>query len=581
MSEDKFPEVLTQDNCLPSASASAAVCTTVRRMAMKLTEKNSRSSFFSSLSQEVAAWYPFDRLSINLYDSESEVLCFFTAAEGTVVSALSTLREANQNTVAGRVINSKKPVVISNLLTQFHGELSQPMTDAGLNCTMAFPLIENKHIIGTLHCSFAEEPSYFMELIDFFAEIVPFVTIFLSHVLATERLQTQKNFVPLAHLPGAAASQEVVLFDTEAMREVMSIVNSVTALDVPIFITGETGTGKTLMAKYIHENSPRSGRHFIKVNCPSIAPTLIESELFGHIRGSFTGASGNRMGRIEMANQGTLFLDEVAELQPDMQSKLLQVIEEKAFERVGESSPTSVDFRLISATNKDIAQAVKENKLRRDFYYRLAAVNITLPPLRQREDDIPILFEFMTNRQASSLGLPQLTLPSKLMNELRNYSWPGNIREMRNVINRLLIQNIRQKITLESLREAMSANSLDIPVETPGAAPDNGLFYKAMPQHSSADEELNGSYPSPGQEPGPNSARSPENDEWDEAADAGTKSGKYANGPDSLKEIERKHIAKVIKECRGVIAGPDGAAARLGLPRSTLQHRMRKLGIQG
>lgn len=299
MAGDKFHETFAQDNGPPNASTSSAACATVRNMAVKLAEKNSRSSFFSSLSQEIAAWYPFDRLSINLYDSESEVLCFFTAAEGTVVSALSTLREANQNTVAGRVINSRKPVVISNLLSQFHGELSQPMTEAGLNCTVAFPLIENKNVIGTLHCSFAEEPSYFMELIDFFAELVPFVTIFLSHVLAKERLQTQKHFAPLAHLPGAAASQEVLLFDTDAMRSVMSVVNSVIALDVPIFITGETGTGKTMMAKYIHENSPRSAHHFIKVNCPSIAPTLIESELFGHIRGSFTGASGNRMGRIE------------------------------------------------------------------------------------------------------------------------------------------------------------------------------------------------------------------------------------------------------------------------------------------
>lgn len=583
MAAEKSHEGSTQDNSPANGSTSALVCTVVRNMAIKLAEKNSRSSFFSGLSKEIAAWYPFDRLSINLYDSESEVLCFFTAAEGTVVSALSTLREANQNTVAGRVINSRKPVVISNLLSQFHGELSQPMTEAGLNCTMAFPLIENKTVIGTLHCSFAEEPSYFMELIDFFVELVPFVTIFLSHILAKERLQSQRDLAPLAKLPGAVTSQEVVLFDTEAMREVMSVVNSVTALNVPIFITGETGTGKTLMAKYIHEKSPRSARHFIKVNCPSIPPSLIESELFGHIRGSFTGASSNRMGRIEMANQGTLFLDEVAELQPDMQSKLLQVIEEKAFERVGESSPTSVDFRLVSATNKDIAQAVKENKLRRDFYYRLAAVNITLPPLRKRGDDIPILFELLTNRQASTLGLPQLTLPSKLMNELRNYSWPGNIREMRNVINRLLIQNIRQRITMESLREAMSANSLDLPEQTPHSAPGNGFHHSATPQDGNAGTAMSAQYPYPGQAPGSASGSMsetiPESGEWDDPDEAG--SGKTAHGPDSLREVERKHIIKVIKDCRGVIAGPDGAAARLGLPRSTLQHRMRKLGIQG
>lgn len=234
---------------------------------------------------------------------------------------------------------------------------------------------------------------------------------------------------------------------------------------------------------------------------------------------------------------------------------------------MGESSPTSVDFRLISATNKNIAQAVKDNKLRPDFYYRLAAVNITLPPLRRREDDIPVLFELMTNRQASSLGLPQLTLPSKLMNELRNYSWPGNIREMRNVINRLLIQNISRKITLESLREAIQANSLDISEQPSAHPPANMLNYTALPQPDNGPEATTLS-------------RQALNKEAESESD-NTNARENNDGPGSLKDIERKHIIKVIKDCRGVIAGPDGAAAKLGLPRSTLQHRMRKLGIQG
>ncbi len=542
-----------------------SVLTVVRHIAIALTQKNSRSSFFTTLSQEISAWYPFDRLSINLYDSENEVLCFFTAAEGTIVSALSSRREANQNTVAGKVINTKKPVVISNLLSQFHGQLAQPMTDAGLNCTMAFPLMENNQIIGTLHCSFAEEPAYFMELINFMVELVPFIAIFLSHVLTTERLQNSRALPQVIKLPGVSANESLVLFDSDTMKEVMSVVNTAAPLNIPVFITGETGTGKTMLAKYIHENSPRASRNFIKVNCPSIAPNLIETELFGHARGSFTGAAHNRIGRVELAQQGTLFLDEVAELPPEMQSKFLQVIEEKEFERVGESTPISVDFRLIAATNQDIKQAVIENRLRRDFYYRLAVVHITLPPLRNRVEDIPILFEFLANKQANAMNLPQLTLPSKLMNELKNYYWPGNIREMRNVINRLLIKNITSKITLESIKEILAVNVINENLHNT-ANQDSNLTL--MPNHlpKNTTQGFTNNYTCH------ESTR-------DFSANEQILDKPLAGNPETLEEIERKHIVNTIKYCKGVIAGPEGAASKLGIPRTTLQHKMRKLGI--
>ncbi len=535
--------------------------TVVRRMAIILASKNNRSSFFSTLSEEIGYLYPFDRLSINLYDSESEVLCFFTAAEGTVVSALSSLREANQNTVAGKVINTRKPVVISNLLAQFHGKLAQPMTDAGLNCTIAFPLIENNNVIGTLHCSFAEEPTYFIEIIDFFAELVPFVTIFLSHVLTKERLQSSKIIPPLAHLPGAATTKDIVLFDSEAMRKVMATINSVAPLNIPVLITGETGTGKTLLAKYIHENSPRASRNFVKVNCPSIVPSLMESELFGHIRGAFTGANVSRIGRVELSQSGTLFLDEVAELPLEMQSKFLQVVEEKAFERVGESSQTSVDFRLISATNQDIPKAIANSKLRQDFYYRLAAVSIVVPPLRNRTEDIPILFEFMANSQAKTMGVPALTLPSKLMNELKAYSWPGNIREMRNVINRLLVQTTNKKINLEILREALADNSIQL--------------VSAHQQHLGSPKAPFGNAGETNCEDRTMTVKQRLEDTNKNYLDIFNPSS-----VDTLEDMERKYISQVVQSCRGIISGTDGAAAKLGIPRTTLQHKMRKLGIQ-
>ncbi|SHN65302.1 sigma-54 interaction domain-containing protein [Desulfovibrio litoralis] len=519
-----------------------AVLSTVKRMAITLSAKNTRSSFFSALSKEIAKIYPFDRLSINLYDSENEVLCIFTSAEGTVVSALSTLREANANTVAGRVISTRKPVVISNLLAQFHGELAQPMTEAGLNCTVAFPLIENQEIIGTLHCSFVEEPNFFMELIDFFAELVPFITVFLSHVLTKELLNQTKTFPAPVHLPGALAKQDLMLFGSENMQELMTHAKAVAALNIPVLITGETGTGKTLLARYLHNNSPRSEHNFVKVNCPSIAPNLIESELFGHVKGAFTGANMNRIGRIEFSQNGTLFLDEVAELPIEMQSKFLQVLEEKAFERVGENIQTRSDFRLISATNQNINQAISNNKLRQDFYYRLSTITIHLPPLRERIEDIPLLFEHLANIQANQLGLPQISLSSKLMDILKAHKWVGNIRELRNVTNRLLIQNTRSKITIENLQEILNDNVSNT--------------QKAQPTTPQAENTKNNTEQI--------EYRQEKND---------------SNDFQSLEQIERNHIIKTLKSCEGILSGTDGAAKKLGLPRTTLQNKMRKLGI--
>jgi transcriptional regulator with GAF, ATPase, and Fis domain len=330
----------------------------------------------------------------------------------------------------------------------------------------------------------------------------------------------------------AQADCEDFIFASATMRQFMKRVKAIAKLDVPVLLLGETGTGKTHLGQYIHCQSKRAKQQFVKVNCPALAPTLFESELFGHAKGAFTGASTKRVGRCELAHQGTLFLDEIAELSGEMQSKLLHLLDDRRFERVGESMTLSVDTRLIAATNVKVAEAVREGRLRSDFLHRLSVCVLELPPLRNRLEDIPVLTAFFIDRLSALYSLPRPLLSPGIILLLQRHSWPGNIRELRNVISRMLLQNcIGGAIGEADVEQAMNAVSL-------------------------ASEA-----PSP--QPGPSSA-----------------AGK-AVFPSSLDEVQRRHILHALAQTRGVISGPRGAAAMLGLPRSTLQYRMRKLGIDG
>lgn len=231
---------------------------------------------------------------------------------------------------------------------------------------------------------------------------------------------------------------ETRLLETRDMSGVMSVARKAAQLQIPVLITGETGTGKSMLARWLHRRSPRRSANFVKVNCPSLAPTLFESEMFGYAKGAFTGAHAKRVGRIEMAQNGTLFLDEIGELSPDMQSKLLQVMEENSFERVGEAVPVDVDMRVISATNINLPEALARGRLRRDLFYRLAAVVLHMPPLRQRKNDIPLLVTHFTTQFSRQCELRPPRLSKAVLRELYCHDWPGNIRELRNVITRIL-----------------------------------------------------------------------------------------------------------------------------------------------
>ncbi len=519
-----------------------------KELVMELSRATSRSTFFQSLSRLLQQQFAFDRLCINLYDPNSEMLSYFSAAEGTVVSSLSPVRKAEQNTVAGHVIATRKPVVITDIAQHFAESVLHPMAEAGLTTTMAFPLILNDNIFGTLHCSFVNKPDNLYAIMELFLELCPYVAVCLGSLLALEHLE-QGDMPSTLHLScPLPETSETFIFESPKMRRFMSMVNKIAQLDIPVLLLGETGTGKTHLARFIHAAGKRTKQNFVRVNCPALSTSLFESEIFGHAKGAFTGASTKRTGRIELAHDGTLFLDEIAELSQEMQSKLLHVLDEQCFERVGESVSLSVDARLVTATNVDVQQAMAQGKLRRDFYYRLSACTLELPPLRERPEDIPVLANFFINQLCAQHGLPKPRLTTKMTDCFLDHDWPGNIRELRNTLSKILLRNcIAGELTTEDIREILHEEG-------------DGIQRLKSLQPSPAGDAVSGS----------DSPR--------------TAPGHAHSAPDSparLEDLERQHILETLRRTRGVISGPKGAATLLDLPRSTLQHRMRKLGIDG
>jgi formate hydrogenlyase transcriptional activator len=292
-------------------------------------------------------------------------------------------------------------------------------------------------------------------------------------------------------------------------------------------LRGETGTGKELFARAIHNLSPRREHTFVKVNCAAIPSGLLESELFGHERGAFTGAISQKIGRFETANGGTIFLDEVGDIPLELQPKLLRVLQEQEFERLGSNRTQHVDVRVVAATNADLNRLVADRTFRSDLYYRLNVFPIQIPALRERHEDIPLLVRYFVQRFSRSLNKTVEYVPAEAMDALVNYAWPGNVRELENLIERavLLSRGKELHIPLGELRPANGARTAGAAVQIP----------------------------SPGAE---------------------------SSSLATLEETERQHILRALRETQWRIAGPRGAAAILGMKRTTLQARMRKLGIR-
>ena len=313
-----------------------------------------------------------------------------------------------------------------------------------------------------------------------------------------------------------ASMFEEIIGSSEKLRRVLVHVAKVAPTDSTVLISGETGTGKELVARAIHKRSQRTTRAFVSVNCAAIPPSLVAAELFGHEKGAFTGATQRRLGRFELADGGTIFLDEVGELPPETQVMLLRVLQERVFERIGGSQPIAVNVRVLAATNRDLHAAVEAGTFRQDLFYRLNVFPIHVPPLRERMDDIPLLVEYLTARYASKAGKKIRTVKRKTMELFQAYNWPGNIRELQNVVERAVI--------------LCDGDNLEV---------DETWLQSASPRPSVATRGL---------------------------------------GRLSV-DKEKEMIESALRICRGRVSGTDGAAAKLGIPRSTLESRIRSLQI--
>ncbi len=423
-----------------------------------------------------------------------------------------------QGMPAGEAIATGRPVVLTG---DEHDRYTAPVyrkyRHLGFRSSCSIPLVGTNGISGVLDLARRGGQPFTPDEVDLLVQVARQIAIATENAVAYRELSELKDKLATEKL----YLEDEIRFDQNvgsmigegpAFQAVLSCIQVVAPTDATVLIEGETGTGKELVARALHDLSVRSKRSFIKVNCAAIPATLLESELFGHEKGSFTGAFAQKIGRFELAHQGTLFLDEVGEIPLELQSKLLRAIQEQELERLGGNRTIKVDVRFIAATNRGLKKMVEEGKFRSDLYYRLHVFPLTVPPLRERREDIPLLIRYFTQRYATRMNRPIDSIPSSTIDALTNYDWPGNIRELQNVIERSVILS-------------------------PGR-----VLVVTLPELSKA---------------GP----SPRVSRVEESA-------------------ERDRILRALREARGKVAGPHGAAALLGLRRTTLQSRMKKLRIE-
>ena len=425
-------------------------------------------------------------------------------------------------TVAGYVFRTGTPWVGDVEDARKTGlEVDATWTALGFTVECVLPLISRHRILGTLGLRRRDAHAYTKDEVQFLTQIAGQIAIAVENALAYGEIRELKDKLAQEKLYLEAEIRsdrnfEDIIGKSVALRRVLQQVETVAPTDSTVLIYGETGTGKELIARAIHNLSPRRPQAFVKLNCAAIPTGLLESELFGHERGAFTGAIAQRIGRFELANRGTVFLDEIGDIPLELQPKLLRVLQEREFERLGNGRTLRSDARLIAATNADLGALVEAQKFRADLFYRLNVFPIHVPPLRERAEDIPLLVRHFVQHFARRMNRTIDTISSDTMERLTRYPWPGNIRELENLIERSVI---------------LSAGPvLRVPLEA--------LPARAAPGH------VNG-----------------------------------LGQPRTLEEAEREHILATVKETKWVLSGPRGAATRLGMNRSTLQFRMKKLGI--
>ncbi len=418
--------------------------------------------------------------------------------------------------IPGRVSGTSKPYLFTGVPAWLNPEMHNVLTVEGLESGCAVPLILGSSVIGILNLASFRANAFTEQDVEFLGQVAGLVAIAVENALRHRQVTESRERLEKERLYLEQEIRREYDFGTivgkgPALKDVLKHVQKVAPTDSTVLILGETGTGKELIARAIHSLSSRRDRRFVSVNCASIPAGLLESELFGHEKGAFTGAIARQVGRFELADKGTLFLDEVGDIPLELQSKLLRVLQGQEFERLGSTRTMRVEFRLVAATNRDLAKMVEQNAFRSDLYYRLNVYPIEAPPLRERREDIPLLVWHFVRKYAQRMNRKIETIRAEDMEALTQYSWPGNVRELQNLAERSVILTAGTVLHRPSLAEPKRV-----------------------------------SVPSTG----------------------GT-----------LAEAEREHILQALRNTDWVIGGPEGAAARLAVRRTTLLYKMRRLGI--
>jgi formate hydrogenlyase transcriptional activator len=498
-----------------------------------------QQALLHSISEALLRVISFDRCAITLYQAERDTFRFL-AVEGDLHSDYfrSGLEESRNETCVGWVFDHQRPLLRRNLPKEGQYANERRLVAEGIQSMCVLPLVFQGRSIGTLSLVSREKDRYSDEDAVFLQEVANQVVLAIQNMQSYQEIESlkarlEKENVYLREELRTEHNFEEIVGNSPAVLRALGAVDQVAPTDATVLIYGETGTGKELVARAIHSRSSRNGRALVNVNCSAISAGLVESELFGHMKGAFTGALERRIGRFELAHGGTIFLDEIGELSLETQVKLLRVLQEHEFEPVGSSRPVRVDVRVIAATNRNLSEAIQAGLFRSDLFYRLNVFPIELPPLRERRSDIPQLVAFCVSRFSKRFGKKIDGVSRESMEKLMNYPWPGNIRELQNVIERAVILSVDPTLRLD--RDLMPVAAYTKRTETPEADD---------PEHRQAD----------------------------------LKSPKPLL---TLDEVDRNHILAALQHAGGVVDGPRGAARILNLHPNTLRHRMAKLGIKG
>jgi formate hydrogenlyase transcriptional activator len=472
-----------------------------------------------TISSSLQPVVPHEFVGLTLYDSQSGKM--LARAFGSKSDPIPEgVQFDPKGTITGLAFETGRPVYLDRPdRERFPSSVTAQFYDRGLKTLYCVPVAVHGRKLGVLGVASSREDALTESDRELVNEITKQVAIATANAVAVRDLEALKDRLAQEklYLEDEIRNElnfEEIIGQSPALRQVLQLVETVAGSDSTVLLLGETGTGKELIARAVHDHSRRKARTFVKLNCAAIPTGLLESELFGHERGAFTGAIAQKVGRLELADQGTLFLDEVGDIPVEIQPKLLRALQEREFERLGSTHTKKVNVRLVAATNRDLEKMIATREFRSDLYYRLNVFPIRIPPLRERPDDIPLLVRYFAEKFARQMQKPIESIPATTMARLQAWHWPGNVRELENLIERSVILT--------------SGSALQVPLA-----------------------ELEETDPGP----------------------------VVPTNGETLESADREHIIKVLRETRGILAGPNGAASRLGVKRTTLQYKIKKLGI--